>query len=625
MDLDTIRLKIEKGELKEAKKMLEFEKKLVNYTYNEVVTYYQLLFRINDLLGNYSIAVDISNDLIHLADIRKDEQLRLEAMITKSSILWKWYKLEELLEVILEAEEILFNRKNLEDEVNLILFSKLKHLKGAYYRFLGELDVSLEYFYESFAQAEMLNDTRLLSLCYNANGLIHLDMGLYEDALINLNQAKIMREDNEQEELALATTLFNLGRLSEFTGQMTDALNYYTKGLEIGIKKSCVRTQALITKALGLLHNKINEVDNAMTYLNESFFLFQMLDNDYYTSQIIFDIIRVYTLNNKVDAIHPFLEHIDHIHKNSSSVMIDLYHKLCWASYQKDGDRLIDRAKAQKTFKEIATQEILDYSLFVYAVLNLTYMLFSEFKFSTNKDVIDELYNIMKLLRIEHKNSFSNTLLVESLIIESKLARLEMNINYAYEVLSNAFDIAVKNSYKEMQIKISNEYDSLLEHYMEDVSFASNEDLIERIQEIELENYIADLLQSRVKSFDIVDINPIVFLIVDSDDNHLITKILDEAFPIDKEYIASLLSTIDSFIGNFLGRKEFKLERLKFGSAYILFREINNHRIIYCFDSTASFTGVERFNNLVDEISVDLEGDIDTEKLLYKINQHSFS
>lgn len=597
MNFAEVQALILEGKLDPALEILDAEKNLTEWSISSIVQYYREMQHIYNLKGNYKRCLIIVEQVINLAKLVKDEDLLIDTLIEKGDILWKWYKLDMLNEVIEEAEHIVFNRKDMISEKNLTYFSKFKHLKGAYFRFNGDLDVAYEYFLESFSQAELLPDKHLLSLCYNALGLVLFDMGEYEDSKVYLEQSKLMRQDGD--ELDLATTLFNLGRISESLGQITEALNYYTRALQIGMNRACVRTQALNTNALGLLYHKLNQTENAIKYLNESFFNFQKLDNEYYLAKIIFDIVKVYTMHHRMNAVYPFLDHIDQIVKSTDSAMINLFHELSWASYNRFGDRLHDRAQAMITFRKISFQEIKNYSLFVYAALNLTSMYFAELKFTSNKEVLDDLHQLMKLFRIEHRNKSSQKLLIESFILESKLARLEYKHAYAYEILDDAYEIALKNNNKEMQIKISNEYDALLEDYREDEDLKLNESIFERIENAELEDYIADLLQSRVRSFDYVMENPVLLLVVDDDNNHLLTKPLDTSKEIDNEYVHSVLVAIDGFVGESLNRRASKLERLKHGSIYIIFRKIYRYKIIYCFESDASFVGMERFESVV--------------------------
>lgn len=601
VDFSSIRGNIEEGNIDDALRYIEKIENLNELSVPVLIEYHSIKFEIYLHKGEYDKCVRICDDLITLSHMIQNHGILIDSLILKGEALWQWNKLDDLLLTVESGESVLFGKIDVESRENIIQYLKLKRLKGAYYRFKGELDLAYAYFSESLSMAEKLEDDVLIGLCLNALGLIHLDRGEYDDARTYLHQSEQMRKFG-RDKIGYSTTLFNLGRLYENLGEINHALNYFTQCLEIAEKHNYIRNIALAKGSLGLLYNKLNDPDLAIQYLNDSLVHYQSLDNEYYIAKIIFDIIRVYALNNRLAAIQPFLEHIEVLHNQyKSNAMISLYYRLSMASFNKSANRLKLRATAQKVFSQIAHEEILDYSLFVYAALNLTDMLLTELKFSTNKDVLDELLGVIVLLRVDKKNSVSSSLLIESYILEAKLARMEFKINSAYEMLNKAYELSLEKNLKQMQIKVSKEYDELLGEFQEESQDSmQSKSLFERMENAELETYLANLMSARIEKLEYKTDQPLLLLITDKDQNTLYSKILSKEKSIDDEYMSALLTTINSFLGEVIVERGEKLDRLKHGDAYILMQRLNDLILFYCFESESSFSGIDRFNNLID-------------------------
>ncbi|MCY3410329.1 MAG: tetratricopeptide repeat protein [Candidatus Heimdallarchaeota archaeon] len=604
MDIQPGRNLFESGKFDEAMTWLN-NIQLDIITSQDFKEYYSLKVDIYKRRGQYDKCLGLLDKLESYADLLMDKYYKIEIMVDKCDIYWRWDKLKDLWNTVIFAESLLFETKEYHSEPFIRLFSLLKFMKGAYYRYISDLDIAFEYFEESLAWSSLIEDQALVAQSINAVALTQKDRGDYEDALKNFQKAKELRMQLDNE-LDLAITLYNMSGIYMNQGEMDLALNYLIHSKEIAENKKCTRTLALVANGLGLYYNKVNNPDLAYQYLNESFSRFQELNNDHYTAQIIFEIIRVYSLNNNFDVIPPLLDHLEQIHLSNDSTITKLRYELSWASYHKHGNRMYLRAQAQSIFKEIAYGEIFDYSLFVYAVLNLTNMLLTELKFTTNKEVLDELFEIMKLLRTEHQHNSSHSLLIESFILEAKLARLEFNFDYSYEILNKAYELSLEKRLTDMQKKISGEYDILLEEFQhKTINEIDDMTLFERLENAELEEYIANLLQSRVDESKMVQDNPLLIILVDEETQVVYSYPLNEEVAIQEDYINSILHAINLFLSEMLKRKEDKLERLKHGTSYVLIRRLLNLKVIYCFESEASFAGVERFNlflNLLEKI-----------------------
>lgn len=129
----------------------------------------------------------------------------------------------------------------------------------------------------------------------------------------------------------------------------------------------------------------------------------------------------------------------------------------------KRGSSLREKSQVKAIYESIANEKVgvIAIDLYVIAIVNLCDLLLLELRMFENEDALEKvnkyLNNILKIAKKQH----SNSLLVQIYILQSKMELLQLNIEKAQALLSQAHIIAIEKKLLQVAIKANNESDNL--------------------------------------------------------------------------------------------------------------------------------------------------------------------
>lgn len=152
-----------------------------------------------------------------------------------------------------------------------------------------------------------------------------------------------------------------------------------------------------------------------------------------------------------------------------------------------------DKFEAQKIFETIMGDKHTSFELSVFAMFNLCYLLLDELKIYGEKQVLKEAEELAKSLYNLALNSNSNSLTVESVLLQYKFALLNGEVHEAITKLNEAIELAKENenlaeNVKREKLYFDNELNKL-------TSLTSNSSIYKRLEKTKVKDYIDGVLR----------------------------------------------------------------------------------------------------------------------------------
>lgn len=314
--LAKIELLLEKGEFQDALKRLKTLSTHEKLSSDDQFTCLLLESRLRIGLGELEKAHTLTTKLSQIALVQKNPLKITDGLILKAEILWRSDRLDEGLEAVLEAQNLLDGLEpGLTDEINQRK-GALLHQGGIIYWFKGELDLALEYHQQSLKIKEELNDKHGTAVSLNNIGLVfwskgdlnhaleyyqqslevskllgyqrstasvltnlgntYTKMGDLDKALECQKRSLAIREEMEYNH-DIVTTLINLGVVFQLKGDLNQAQNYYQKSFEMADELGLPRDIALAINNLGTVCELKGELGAALDHFQRSYAIYEEL------------------------------------------------------------------------------------------------------------------------------------------------------------------------------------------------------------------------------------------------------------------------------------------------------------------------------------------------------------
>jgi tetratricopeptide (TPR) repeat protein len=438
-----------------------------------------------------------------------------------------------------------FNEAILDLDASLKMYDKIGKTQskaeplndiGITYASIGEMDKAVSYLNQSLSiYNELQNEGQLLKL-YNNVGLINWQNKKLEDAqdnfntalelskklnikpysatisqnlgLINLDQGEIAasRSNFETslqifEELdnrtSMAKVLMNLSGILEVLGELDIALDHLNRSLEIYQDIDSKDEIAYVYNNMGNIYKAKGDTDKALNYFNDSIEIFQSSGNILALINPLYGAIDVCMLAKKPGEAQGYLNTLEDINEQlEDNKSAEHMYKISKAKILVESDRVVQRAEAQKLFTEISDDEITSAQYTTEAMLRLGGLLLQELKLSASEDALSEFKALIdrldKITRSKENISLTQyPVMVQVLLLRSKLALIDLKVEEAQSILNDAYDLANEHGLTQLASIVDMERDINKKELMKYKKMVeTNASLYERLQETQIANYL---------------------------------------------------------------------------------------------------------------------------------------
>ncbi|MHA2366460.1 MAG: tetratricopeptide repeat protein, partial [Candidatus Hodarchaeales archaeon] len=287
----------------------------------------------------------------------------------------------------------------------------------------------------------------------------------------------------------------NIGNIFHQKGELDQALDYYYRSYNI--QKEFGNNQEIAGSChnIGLIYHQKEDFGSSFEYLEKSLTLFkEEIGNNLHISESLFELIRILLANHKKTEAENYLTQLEKCTTESENKIINQRFRLAQALFLKHGTRARQKMEAEQILQNIVDEDIVEYSITITAMQQLCEVLLEELKLYGEKEVLDETKILISKLYGIGKVQNSYLLIVESLILQAKIALLEGNIEKAKTILTQASLTAEEKQLISLHNKVKNEQkilESQLDQWKELID--RNASMFERITQAQLKQYIKDV------------------------------------------------------------------------------------------------------------------------------------
>ncbi|MFW9984508.1 MAG: tetratricopeptide repeat protein [Candidatus Odinarchaeota archaeon] len=331
---------------------------------------------------------------------------------------------------------------------------------GNVYARKGDLDKALEYQERGLVIKEELGLKHDFAMSLINIGVVYQLKGDLDKALEHYQQSLVIFEQlGIKRDIALAIN--NLGSIHQLKGDLDQALAYFQRSLTLYEIIGITEGVALALANIGEIYRMKGSFAKAQEYYQQSLTLHDTLENDPLIAIILLELIWINLERGDSPSVQQYLQQLKQINERTENRVIDQRFRVASALVLKTGKRTRDKMKAGEILEQVVEEEIADHWLTVTAMIHLCDLLISELKMTGEEVLFSEIKGLaQRLFKIAEQQS-SHFLLVETYLIQSKLALIELDLGRARKLLTTALQIASEKGLDQLAYELKNEQNLL--------------------------------------------------------------------------------------------------------------------------------------------------------------------
>ncbi|TET33000.1 MAG: tetratricopeptide repeat protein, partial [Candidatus Heimdallarchaeota archaeon] len=411
----------------------------------------------------------------------------------------------ELYQINLKMREEIGNQEDIALALSYI---------GVYYSFTRDFSEALSYYDRCLPLLEKSENKRHRGNLYNSLGLTYYHLGdinkaseFYELALFYLQQVG--------SKLHIAYLLSNIGSVEQLRGNLDKALEAHTQCLEIFDEINSIQNIGAQLLYIGRTYLRMGEHKKALSFLNQALEYRRKTGNNIFIANGLYFLINYYTFISNVQEAKKHFQELKQINDLEENPLIDQRTKIAEALILKLDKRSKNRVKAEELLEQVIDMELIDFNLYLDAMLNLCELLVIEIKLTGNKEVLKDIQVLLEKLFVIAMQQQSFWVLAQVHWIQAHLALIDWDINKAQRSLAEAQIIAEEKGFNYLAKRISQEFDKTLNQMdLWEQLRENNASIVERIEVTQLDDLLGKLKQQIFDLDDLPAEQPVMLLIL---------------------------------------------------------------------------------------------------------------
>jgi tetratricopeptide (TPR) repeat protein len=414
----------------------------------------------------------------------------------------------------------------------------------------GELDTALDYFQESLEICNQIKDKQILAKNLGSIGIIHHSKGELRKALDYYHKSLEMNREIGNTD-GVVIFLGNIGEIHRLKGELDEALEYYRESLKVYENiggKSIPMALALVNS--GLVYQQKGESKKALEYFDKGFEIFRDHGNIQRMAEVYFFEISILIDIAQLDQAKDVFSRLQGINAQEESKLISQMTWVSEALLLKTNKRAKNRAKAEELLLQIIEEEVINYEVYLVALINLSELHLIELQLTGDLEALSELKKLMTKQITFAMEQKSYSLLVETYFLQAQLALVELDIENAQKLLNQSHQIAQEKGLTRLAMKVSSEYDYYFEEKEMWEEFTDKQPPIgERLSHTRLEETILRMIKKRaVEPPTTIDEEPVLLLVVSEIGIPMFSQYFGPETQINDYLIGGFLTAINAFM-----------------------------------------------------------------------------
>ncbi|MHA1214545.1 MAG: tetratricopeptide repeat protein [Candidatus Hodarchaeales archaeon] len=563
---------------------------------SQIIEFQLLKVKVLSKQGRFNEAYELLEKLKR-SEKKFSSSQKIDYLLLNSQVIWSLGNYSQS-KILLKKAQKEISRSNIEEAEK----KKIEILiqQGQINWSLGDLETALELFQRSLESAKAIGHIEFIAESMGNISAILMLQGFLKKALATANETlKIFRETGNK--VGVAEISNNIGYILWRQGELNKALEHFETALSIFERIGDRGRLATAQANIGKIYYQKNEFLKALDRLEEAKNLYQKLNQSRYLSTCLFYLIIVSHGAKRYDDANKYLASLENLAKQLDYNLAQQQSKLAKALLLKDTKRFQTIAKAEQLLREITKEEVIDSYVSTLAFVNLGEILLFELR-STGGDpvVVQEIQEIVnRLLEIANKENLF-ILLVQVYLVQSKLALLQLNQNFARKLLTRAQEIAEEKGLDKLAILVSNEFDQFLTT-TEKFDEYRESNVIKRVKILELDEALLNLTHIPTETRIVKEEIPVLLLIMHENGLCVYSREFDH-HQFREQLISGVLTAVNSLM-----RDAFALtgsiERIKYKEYILVFKEVSPLLFCYAFKGSSYYPlhKLERFIQILQE------------------------
>jgi tetratricopeptide (TPR) repeat protein len=436
-------------------------------------------------LGRYEESLTIFEQ-VYKENLGAEKNLQTVNILCMMALLYNFLgRFERAREIIKQSDELFktFNEINSIDHTTCKAF--LNYVKGF---LMTQYDVNrgLEYLEYSVSLWEKLypkgsreivgldlvkqTELALYPITIMCIGMAMNLIGDLDQAIKYFNQGLAISEEINNK-YGNALLLHRLGFSHHSKGEVNQALNYFKNSLKIFKEIENNTASAMVFNSIGALMGEKGDYDLALKNLEKSLNIYEEIRLPSWKLDSLGTAIEISLKIDDLEQAQQYFEQFKQVTKHLKDDNIVSWQNLLEAMILKKSTRTRNKAKAEGIFKAIIEKEgihppswhhIPSFGSYMTALIHLCDLLLMELRATNDLEVLNELEQyVTQLLDIAEKSN-SYLILCESYLLQAKISLLTFDFKKAQRYLTQAQQIAERNSLIQLATRITKENEELL-------------------------------------------------------------------------------------------------------------------------------------------------------------------
>ncbi len=302
--------------------------------------------------------------------------------------------------------------------------------------------------------------------------------------------------------LFIAICSNNLGEIHRFRGDFDKALKGYERAMKIN--KSMGRMAGYITALLdyGLIQYAMGDLEEALRHVEEALAIAReqkdsrMLDVGactWYAVVIMMDMGMVSKAQQHVEYL---CQVMNEDAKDSIREFVDQLYRVSAAIVLKSSPVARNRTLARDHLTQVVEGKLIDYEVTSMAYLLFCDLLVEDLQLSGDRGLLDELKSLLTDFTETVVEQGKTSLHVEALLLQSKVALIELEAEEANRLLNLARYLADEGGFEKMAKLIVDEQDALLREWtIWDELGETKPAMTERAERVRIHEQIGNMIQ----------------------------------------------------------------------------------------------------------------------------------
>ena len=634
--MEILEFLFEKSRFGEGLTKIELFEKQKNLKFEDLIHIQIMKIKFYQKLSLYKEGMILANRLLQKREISSNPLFEIDIFIEMNKILFSMGKSDTIVKNVEIAEKKLLSIQSATELEIMERMGDLVILRMGCYWQKGELDNAL--FYAKFNLDIRIKLKKQLDIAnaYNNIGVMYNARGNLIKALSFLNQAfKIYSEINSTR--GFSKTGNNIGAILIQLGRLNESLKYMEKSLEIDHSDGYLEGIKVASQNIGEVYWHKGEYEKALNHLFKALDLCSKSEDKFQLSEILVPIIAVLLENNNQKLANYYMHQLELIKNQEENKIIQQRYFLANAMVLKNSKSKGSLSKAEDLLKIIIEDDIRYHDITVMALLMISEILLDKFEKTNNLLIIEDISKYIKKMIAITKDTKSYSIMVESLLVEAKLALLDFDFHISQKYLDKALKIANKFELNRIKIKVLNEYDVFLENYSfwDKISEKDQENFKKKqlnMIKTQIRNFFSPKVEENEK---VEDDNPLLLILMQFDGTIIVSQEFNEEWKFNGMKFNIFQMNIYKYLRNYINHS---VDFAQFEDNKIFFIKIGECIACYVYhgSSNSAIQKLTRFskimienqpflNKIKESIEINNEIDLDNNKSLQNWLKYIFT